>query len=114
MVSFTTEGTCSRGAFASLQDRLLRLVRQETLAPSFLLPFPDHLLFPLFEITGAPGLAEARRTTSGEYLFIQASDLTPNAFLPPVLGILIVTVLCSFWPAFSAMRQEPRDAIAGR
>lgn len=41
-------------------------------------------------------------------------DLSLGAFLAPVLGILIVTLLCSFWPAFSAMRQEPRDAIAGR
>lgn len=41
-------------------------------------------------------------------------DVPTMAIVAPVVGILVVTALCSLWPAAMAIRLEPRDAIAGR
>ncbi len=41
-------------------------------------------------------------------------DLTAREVLMPVVGIIIVTALCATWPALRALRENPRDTIAGR
>ena len=41
-------------------------------------------------------------------------DISLRALTMPLIGIVIITSLCAMWPAAMAVRQEPRDAIAGR
>ena len=41
-------------------------------------------------------------------------DVAPWTIMMPVVGILLVTVICAIWPAAMAIRPDPKDAIAGR
>ena len=40
--------------------------------------------------------------------------MTAETVLTPVIGLILVSVVCSLWPAIAAIRLDPRDAITGR
>lgn len=40
--------------------------------------------------------------------------MTPETVLIPVVGLIVVSVICGLWPAVSSTRLDPRDAITGR
>ncbi len=40
--------------------------------------------------------------------------MTAETVFVPVIGLIVVTVVCSIWPAIAAIRLDPRDAITGR
>lgn len=53
------------------------------------------------------------------YMGVSFSDtihfvMGPATVLTPVIGLILVTTLCSVWPAISSIRLNPRDAITGR
>lgn len=41
-------------------------------------------------------------------------DLSAREVLTPVIGIVVVTGLCTLWPAARAVAEDPRETIAGR
>lgn len=41
-------------------------------------------------------------------------DVSARAVLTPVIGIVVVTALCTLWPAARAIAEDPQETIAGR